>query len=395
MPRGTPFHSRTSALCESHAWRNWSGYLAASSYTLVPEMEYHAIRMGAALIDVSPLFKYHVTGKDATRLVNKVITRDAASCKPNQILYTPWCDERGKTVDDGTAWNLGDGSWRMTSAEPNLKWLQDSGIGMDVEIEDVSEDIAAVALQGPTSRAILHDLVGGAVDKLRFYRFTRGKLDGTDATISRTGYTGDLGYEVWVPQEKAERLWDTIMDAGQGHGIEPAGMLALDIARIEAGFILAEVDYMPSRKALIDAQRYSPFELSLDWTVALDKGGFIGRRALREEARRGPPRRIVGLVVDWARAERFFHEKGLPPEPPRLAWRSNVPVYSGMWQIGRATSGTWSPLLKRYLVIATVDAGYAAEGTELEMEITIEGERKRAPARVVKRPFFDPPRKKA
>ncbi|OGS63378.1 MAG: hypothetical protein A3K59_05980 [Euryarchaeota archaeon RBG_19FT_COMBO_69_17] len=395
MPRGTPFHSRTAALCESHAWRNWSGYLAASSYTLVPEMEYHAIRMGAALIDVSPLFKYHVTGKDATRLVNKVITRDAASCKPNQVLYTPWCDERGKTVDDGTAWNLGDGSWRMTSAEPNFKWLQDSGVGMDAEVEDVSEDIAAAALQGPTSRAILHDLVDGAVDKLRFYRFTRAKLDGIDATISRTGYTGDLGYEVWVPREKAERAWDALMDAGRGHGIEAAGMLALDIARIEAGFILAEVDYMPSRKALIDAQRYSPFELSLDWTVALDKGGFVGRRALREEARRGPPRRIVGLEVDWARAERFFHEKGLPAEPPRLAWRSNVPVYAGMWQVGRATSGTWSPLLKRYLVLATVDAGYAAEGTELEMEITVEGERKRAPARVVKRPFFDPPRKKA
>ncbi len=395
MPRGTPFHSRTSALCESYNWRNWSGYVVASSYELVPEMEYHSIRNSAALIDVSPLFKYHIKGKDALRLLNKVVTRDVSKCAPKQILYTPWCDETGKTVDDGTLWNLGDGEYRMTSAEPNLKWLEDSGMGLGVDIEDVSEEIAVVALQGPTSRDLLRGLVGDSIDKLRFYRFMQGRLDGMSVTVSRTGYTGDLGYEVWVSTGKAVALWDALMKAGKGFGITPAGMLALDISRIEAGFILAEVDYVPSRKALIDAQRYSPFELSLDWTVALDKGPFNGRRALLEETRRGTPRRIVGLEVDWGAASRFFEEKGLPAEPPHLAWRSNIPVYSGMRQIGRATSGTWSPTLKRYIVLATVAASYALPGTVLEMEITVEGERKRAPVTVVPKPFYDPPRKKA
>lgn len=395
MPRGTPFHSRTSALCESYNWRNWSGYVVASSYELVPEMEYHAIRNSAALIDVSPLYKYHITGKDALRLLNKVVTRDAAKCAPKQIMYTPWCDEAGKTVDDGTLWNLGDGSYRMTSAEPNLKWLEDSGMNLDVNVEDVSEDIAVVALQGPTSRAILKDLVGDSMDKLRFYRFMKSRLDGLSVTISRTGYTGDLGYEIWVSAEKAEALWDALVKAGKAYGITPAGMLALDISRIEAGFILAEVDYIPSRKAVIDSQRYSPFELSLDWTVAIDKGPFNGRQALLEEVRRGTSRRIVGLEVDWQVAARFYEEKGLPPEPPHLAWRSNIPVYSGLRQVGRATSGCWSPTLKRYVVLATVDSAYAPLGTVLEMEITVEGERKRAPVTVVQKPFYDPPRKKA
>lgn len=395
MPKGTPFHSRTSALCESHAWRNWSGYICASSYQLVPEMEYHAIRNGAALIDVSPLFKYRISGRDASRLINRVITRNASKCRPNQIFYTPWCDDRGKTVDDGTVWNLGDGSWRMTSAESNLRWLEESGYGMDVRVEDESEAVAAVALQGPMSKAILRKAAGDAVESLKFYRFTQTKLDGIPVTISRTGYTGDLGYEIWLDAGRAEPLWDGLMNAGKGFGITPTGLLALDISRIEAGFILAEVDYMPARKAMVDDQRYSPFELSLDWTLDWDKGYFTGRRALLEEKRRGVRRRIVGLEVDWGVVEKHFQAHGLPPEPPRTAWRSKVPVYAGLRQIGVATSGVWSPLLKKYIVIATVEAPYSLLGSLVEIEVTVEGERKRAPASVVKRPFFDPPRKKA
>ena len=394
MPRGTPFHSRTSALCEGYSWRNWSGYVCASSYQLVPEMEYHAIRNGAALIDVSPLFKYTISGKDATTLVDRVITRDATKAKPHQILYTPWCDDRGMTLDDGTAWNVGDGSWLMTSAESNVGWLEESGYGMDVQVTDDTEALAALALQGPMSKAVLQAATGGAVENLRYYRFLEAKIGGVPVEISRTGYTGDLGYEVWADADKAEKLWDTIMEKGKGYGLTPTGLLALDISRIEAGFILAEVDYTPSRKALTDEQRYSPFELSLDWAVDLGKGTFTGKRALQEELRRGVRRRIVGLEVDWVSAERFFQEKGLPPEPPHTAWRSKTPVYAGLRQIGYATSGVWSPLLKKYLVIGTVESAYASPGTVLEMEVTVEGERKRTPATVVKRPFFDPPRKK-
>ncbi len=395
MPIGTPFHERTSALCESYAWRNWSGYVCASSYQLVPEMEYHAIRGAAALIDVSPLFKYRISGQDATALVNQVITRDAAKCRPGQILYTPWCDERGKTVDDGTVWNLGDGSWDMTSAEPNLRWLEENAYGLEVEIADDSERIAALALQGPTSRAILKRATQGAVEGLRFYRFLRTKLDGIPVTVSRTGYTGDLGYEVWTPGEYAIGLWDALMKYGTGFGLTPAGLLALDMARVEAGFILAEVDYTPARKALNDAQAYSPFELGLDWAVDLEKGPFTGRKALREEARRGPSRRVVGLEVDWSVAERYFADLGLPPDPPRLTWRSKIPLYVGLRQVGIATSGVWSPLLKKYIVLGTLEAPFSDVGTAVEIEVTVEGERLRAPARVVPRPFFDPPRKRA
>src|SRR5437867_7936156 len=252
--RGSPFHSRTSAICDSWEWRGWSGYLAASSYSLLPEMEYYAIRQSAGLLDVSPLYKDRIRGKDAVALVNKVVTRNAKELRKGQIYYTPWCDERGKTVDDGTLWNFGDGSFRMTSAEPNLKWLQDAGIGLDAEVEDVSEDIGALALQGPSSRAILLEGADGAVQKLRYFRFANTKFAGIPVQISRTGYTGDLGYEIWVERERAEALWDALMAKGQGHDITPAGMLALDVARIEAGLILAEVDYTPARKAVIEAQ---------------------------------------------------------------------------------------------------------------------------------------------
>ena len=395
MRRGSPFHSRTSAACESWDWRGWAGYLAASSYSLVPEMEYYAIRHSAGLIDVSPLYKYSIRGKDALTLVNKVVTRDARKLREGHIYYTPWCDERGKTVDDGTVWNFGDARFRMTSAEPNLKWLQDAGMGLEAEVEDASEEIGALAVQGPSSRAILADGADGAVQKLRYFRFLTTKFAGIPVQISRTGYTGDLGYEIWVEREKAEALWDAIMEKGKAHDLTPAGMLALDTARIEAGLILAEVEYVPARKAVIDAQRYSPFELSLDWAVALEKGPFIGRKALREERERGPARRTVGLVIDWRSIERRYSALGLPPQPPARPWRSKVPLYVGHRQVGWATSGAWSPLLKKYIAIATVATPYAEPGNRVDIEIAVEWERHRIPATVVARPFFEPDRKKA
>jgi len=395
MLRGSPFHSRTTAACQSWEWKAWSGYLAASSYSVVPYMEYYAIRHSAGLIDVSPLYKYRIRGKDAPLLLNKVVTRDVRRLGKGHIAYTPWCDERGKTIDDGTLWNLGDGGYRLTSATPNQKWLEDNGTGMDIEVEDVSEDVGALSLQGPSSRAVLRDVFGEAIDSLRYYRFARAKFDGTAVEVSRTGYTGDLGYEIWVERGAAERLWDAIMKAGANHAIQPAGQAAMDVCRIEAGLVLGEVDYAHSRTALIDAQRYSPFELSLDWAVALDKGPFVGRHALVEELRRGVARRTVGLEIDWATASRYFTDLGLPPAPPSDPWESKVPLYRGTRQVGFGTSGCWSPTLKKYIGIGTVATPFARPGTELSIEIEVEWQRHTAPARVVERPFYDPPQRKA
>ena len=395
MLRESPFHSRTSALCESWEWKGWSGYLAASSYQLIGSMEYYAIRHSAGLIDITPLYKYHVSGKDSVALLNRVVTRDASKCGKGHIFYTPWCDDRGHVVDDGTLWNFGGGMYRLTSAEPNLRWLEDNAFGLDVAIRDASQEVAALALQGPRSRAILMEGADGAVEALKYFRFVETSYDGVPVTISRTGYTGDLGYELWTDWEHAEALWDALMTHGPRHDIAAAGMTALDIARIEAGLILAEVEFMPSRHAIIESQQYTPFELGLDWAVSLDKGPFNGRTVLKEEQRRGPRRRTVGIQVHWPSVVKLYRDHDLPPESPQVPTREKIPLYSGPVQIGYATSTTWSPMLKQYIGLATVPAAYSAFGTVMDLEVTVEGERKRAPAVVVKRPFYDPPHKKA
>jgi aminomethyltransferase len=389
MLKTTPFHERTAALCASHAWRRWAGYVVASSYELSHEREYHAIRAAAALFDVSPLYKYAVTGKDAARLLDQVVTRSIQQLAVGQVVYTPWCDANGKVLDDGTVARLGERSFRMTAAEPNLRWLQDNAHGLEVAIEDVSESMVALSLQGPAARAIL----GGI--ELKYFRLAESQIAGIPVTVSRTGYTGDLGYEIWARSGDALPLWDALIAAGTPHGIMPAGMLALDVARLEAGLMLIDVDYVPARKALIDGQTSSPFELDLGWTVNLKKERFVGREALAAEAVRDPLWRFVGVEIEWDSLEQLYAEMGLATRLPAQAWRMSVPIYSGAEQAGYATSGGWSPLLKKYIALAHLRAPYFAPGTGLEIEITVEHRRKRALARVVKKPFFDPDRKRA
>jgi aminomethyltransferase len=391
--KATPFHERTAALCLSHAWRRWAGYIVASSYELSHEREYHAIRAAAALFDVSPLYKYRIRGKDAARLLDHVVTRDVQAMKVGQVAYTPWCDAAGKVLDDGTIARLDQTTFRMTAAEPNLRWLQDNAAGFDVTIRDVSTSIAALSLQGPASRSILERL--GELSPLKYFRLAEATLGGIPVSISRTGYTGDLGYELWVDSNQALPLWDALMEAGTPHGIVPAGMLALDVARIEAGLMLIDVDYVPARKALIESQTSSPYELDLGWAVDLKKERFVGRQALAAEASRAPQWQFVGIEIEWSSLERLYAEVGLATRLPAAAWRTSVPIYAGNEQAGYATSGGWSPLLKKYIALAHLQARWAAPGTQLEIEITVEHRRKRAAARVVKKPFFDPERKRA
>jgi aminomethyltransferase len=385
----TPFHERTATLCASYAWRRWAGYVVASSYELSHEREYHAIRGSAALFDVSPLYKYRVRGKDAARLLDHVVTRSISQLEVGQVAYTPWCDAAGKVLDDGTVARLGEAEFRMTSAEPNLRWLEDNASELEVEIEDVTESLAALSLQGPASRAILGDI------ELKYFRLARRYLGDIPVAISRTGYTGDLGYEIWVSARDAIALWDYLISVGTPYGIVPAGMLALDMARIEAGLMLIEVDYVPARKALIESQTSSPFELDLGWTVNLKKERFVGREALTREASRGPQWQFVGLEIDWTSLEQLYAEVGLATRLPAAAWRTSVPIYAGKEQAGYATSGGWSPLLKKYIALAHLSSRFARPGTLLDIEMTVEHRRKRAAARVVKKPFFDPERKRA
>jgi aminomethyltransferase len=397
MPIGTAFHARTSALCESMSWRDWAGYFAVSTYEVHHEREYNAIRNAAALIDISPLFKYRVSGRDATRLVDRVITRDAGKIAVGQVAYTHWCDGEGKVIDDGTVSHLGPDLYRWTAAEPNLRWITQNALGLHVKVEDISDKTAALALQGPMSRAVLESCAETEVPlgTLKYFRVTRGRVGDIPVEVSRTGYTGDLGYEVWVDAPRAVELWDALIEAGRPYDVTPAGMLALDVARIEAGLILLDVDYVGSKKALVPSQKYTPYEIGLGRLVHLDKAPFVGQAALRKEAGEGPKRQLVGLEVDWDHLERLYDEAGLPPQLPATASRLSVPVSRDGRQVGKATSTTWSPTLKKMIALATVASKAAVVGTDLEMELTVDHQRRQVRVTVVKLPFFDPPRKRA
>jgi aminomethyltransferase len=395
VPVGTPFHERTFALCESLSYREWSGYYTVSSYETHHEHEYNAIRNAAALIDISPLFKYLVSGPDAARLVNRVITRDVDRMRVGQVFYTPWCDEEGMVIDDGTVARLADQRFRWTAADPNLRWLVQNAAGMNVGLEDVSETTAALALQGPMSAQVLRACARVDIDSLKYFHVTSGAIGGIPVDISRTGYTGDLGYEIWVDSRHAVDIWDAIMAGGRAFDIKAAGMLALDVARVEAGLLLLDVDFNGSKKAMTAAQKYSPYQMGLERLVSAGKGPFIGREALAVERRRGPRRRIVGLEVNGGDVETLYDQEGLAPVAPAAASRQPVPVTRNELQIGRATTTAWSPTLKKLIALATIDAPHVAVGTEVRIEMTIEGARKWARATVVPTPFFNPPRKTA
>jgi aminomethyltransferase len=395
MPVPTPFHARTAPLNTNVDWRDWAGYLTASLYEPSHEREYFAIRNAAALIDVSPLFKYEISGPDALRAVDRLITRDTTRCKVGQVLYTPWCDEDGQVIDDGTVARLAADRFRITAADPNLRWFQDVAYGFDAQVEDVSDSLAALSLQGPNSRELLRGVVAG-VDfaTLRYFHLADGTIDTIPVTVTRTGYTGDLGYELWIQAEQALMLWDRLVEQGQNYGLLPAGMVAMDIARIEAGLLLIEIDYKSSQHAQIEAQKSSPYELGLGWAVALDAGDFVGRDALRAEKARGSEWAFAGVEISWTDLEKLYAEEDLPPQVAGRASREAVPLYRNGRQVGQLTSHTFSPILKRYIGIGTVLGEHAVLGSMLEVEVTVEYQRKTARGAIVRTPFYDPAHKR-
>jgi aminomethyltransferase len=395
VPVGTAFHERTFPLCHSLNYREWSGYYTVSVYEVHHEHEYNAIRNAAALIDISPLYKYLITGKDATKLVNRIITRDITKVSVGQVIYCCWCDEQGHVIDDGTVTRLAENKYRWTAADPSLRWFTQNGMNMDVQIEDISESVAALALQGPTSGNLLKAAAEADIANLKYFRMTGGKVAGVPVDISRTGYTGDLGYEIWVPWKDAVKVWDAVVETGKRFDLHAVGMLALDVARVEAGLLLIEVDYTSSKKALIASQRYSPYELGFGKMVHLQKENFIGRAALAKAAKNGVARQLVGLEIDWPEVEERYEKFGLTPAAPSQASRVAVPIYVGDKQVGKATSTTWSPVLKKMIALASVETGHSQVGNKLQMEITIEAIRQKVTAKIVKIPFFNPARKTA
>jgi aminomethyltransferase len=395
MLKTTPFHERTAPLVRAQTWRRWAGFQVASAYDPHPDREYAAVRNAAALFDVSPLYKYRIGGPDAARLLDRMVTRDVTKCAVGQVLYTPWCDADGKVIDDGTISRLDERTFRLTSAEPNVRWLWMNAVGLDVTIEEISARTAALALQGPLSRAILQHLTPADLSQLRYFRLVHTTIRDIPVTISRTGYTGDLGYELWVDAERAVPVWDALMACGAAYGITPAGIWALDIARIEAGLVMLDVDYYSAHHALIEDQKSFPDEINLAWTVNLAKGPYNGRRALRRARAGKQAWSFVGIEVDWESMERLYAARGLPPHLPNVAWRTSVPVYRNGEQIGYATSGCWSPLLKRSLALAHLKTPHFAAGTPVQIEVTVEHRRERADAVVRALPFYDPARKRA
>ena len=391
----SPFFDRTSKLNESQEWRRWSGYLSATNYELTHENEYFAIRTKAALLDITPLYKYLIQGPDALRFLDRLVTRNINICKVGQVMYTPWCDEDGKVIDDGTVQRLSERKFRITSAEPNLEWFKYNAAGMDLTISDDSVNTAALALQGPNSRAILNIVSSDSLDSLKFFWMMETRFDDIPVSISRTGYTGDLGYEIWMDSKDALSVWDLLMDKGKPFGITPTGLQALDIARIEAGLILLDVDYISSRHAIVESRKSSPYELGLGWAVKMKKKDFIGKRALEAELARRSEWEFVGIDIHWTELEDHYRKVGLAPGLPGTAWRTSTPLYKGNEQVGYATSGCWSPILKRYIALAHVKSDYAQSGSTLDFELKVEHYRKVTPAIIVKTPFFDPERKRS
>ena len=391
----SPFFDRTSKLNESQEWRRWSGYLSATNYELTHENEYFSIRTKAALLDITPLYKYLIQGPDALRFLDRLVTRNINICKVGQVMYTPWCDEDGKVIDDGTVQRLSERKFRITSAEPNLEWFKYNAAGMDLTISDDSVNTAALALQGPNSRAILNIVSSDSLDSLKFFWMMETRFGDIPVSISRTGYTGDLGYEIWMDSKDALSVWDFLMDKGKPFGITPTGLQALDIARIEAGLILLDVDYISSRHAIVESRKSSPYELGLGWAVKMKKKDFIGKRALEAELARGSEWEFVGIDIQWTELEDHYRKVGLAPGLPGTAWRTSTPLYKGNEQVGYATSGCWSPILKRYIALAHVKSDYAQSGSTLDFELKVEHYRKVTPAIIVKTPFFDPERKRS
>jgi aminomethyltransferase len=397
MVNTTPFHERLEQLNTTHRWGHWSGYLSALRYTNAPKHEYFAVRNSAGFFDTSPLYKFRISGRDSERLLAGVMTRDIRTCRPGRAQYTVWCDDRGFVLEDGVVFRHSATDFLLTAAEPNLGYFSDLIGRLDVTIEDVTDEYGMLAVQGPRSREILAKVAAG-VEGLAYFEHTETKIGNAPVTISRTGYTGDLGYEVRVARDDALDVFDAVVDAGEGHGLRPFGEEALLMTRIEAGLVLINVEFSSSRFAYTDHDRITPKELGFGWMLkGLDDDDrpFIGRNAIRRELADETSRwATVGLVLDWADYDRVYNEAGLIPPKDETPLDYESMLYDdGGQRVGYATSLMYSPVLQRHSAMARVRPDLAASGTRVNLELTINHHYETVLAEVTRLPFFNPPRK--
>ncbi len=382
----TPFHERARSLSQLDSFIPWAGYTTVDVFTSV-EQEYFAIRNATTLYDLTPMVKYRIAGRDAGAYLNRLVTRNIGKLNVNRVAYCVWCNDAGHIIDDGTVFRLSDDEYRLCTAERQLDWLLDSGLGFDVVVEEVTEQIAALAVQGPTSCAVLK-AAGLRVEHLKPFDVGHFVLGEAQVMVSRTGFTGDLGYELWLAPQHAETLWDTLMAAGRTRGIRAIGSQALNIARIEAGFIMPNLDFVSAEHTIRIGRDRSPLELGLAWLVDFKKGHFTGRRALLQESNAarthaGMRRQLVGLDV-----------AGNKPAHNALLYTDA----NGKREIGSVTSAVWSPTCKRNIALAMVDAPHTRIGSTVWAEIYLNREllweRRMSRAEVVERPFFAPERRR-
>jgi aminomethyltransferase len=400
MVKTTPFHERLATLNRTGLWTHWSAHLSVPRYDQSSKHEYFAVRNGVGVFDSSPLFKYWIRGRDAERFLAGVVTRDIRACRPGQAQYTVWCDDRGYVLEDGVLFRHSESEFFLTAARPNLGFLSDLATGYDVAVEDVTDEYGVLAVQGPRSRAALAPLAS-EVDDLAYFHHAAAKIGTSAVRISRTGYTGDLGFEIFVGADDAPDVFDAVMDAGRGHGIRPFGEEALLMSRVEAGLILMDVEFGSSRLAWTDQQRFTPKELGLGWMLSGiedDDRPFIGRDAIRRElAERRSRWAMTGLVVDWRDHDRLHAEAGLitPKDPVPVPWESMLYDVDTGDQIGYATTLMYSPVLQQHIGLARVRPAYAAAGSPVHLELTIDHAYQRALSRTARLPLFNPERKTA
>ena len=399
MIRTTPFHERTGALNETQLWSHWSGHLAADRYQMSDKMEYFAVRNAAGLFDSSPLYKYRITGKDAEAFLCGVLARDIRQCPAGHAQYTCWLDDRGFVIEDGVILHTARNEYLLTSAEPNLAYFEDRIGRFDVTIEEVSHDIGTLALQGPRSRDLLKRLVP-QMEKIPYFGVAKGEIGGAGVTVSRTGYSGDLGYEIWIDTPDALHVWDTLWDSMDGYGVLPFGLAALYMLRIEAGLLLLEADFDSSRYAWNDAHRSTPIELGWSWMfrdLKSDERAFIGRKALeREIADKTSRWAMRGLIVDWQDYDRVYNEAGLIPPKDHAPVVEDWMLYDDDYgRVGYATSFMYSPMLQRHIAIARVRPDLAKLGTKVKLEFTVDHHYEQVAAHVARLPLYNPERKTA